>query len=533
MEKIGQDTNAKSKEGMGQSMNDDRTRLWITRGIGAFRVEIPANKDNEWLTWVKRHRDHDDEEGLTWYVDASQIDSESELTRRFGFGVVAVDQLGRLKAAAFGAPPEYVQTIAQAEAHAVAIVLQNTICRAEIVTDCLSNVTLLNNGLKAATNGKKRAARTWTMIANAVDWDQSGISLRWIPAHTAWANSGKDTNARGDRISRLDWQCNRAVDTLAKLAAERHRTDWRTRSRLQKTRNYTRTVRSRLGAVTWASQNISKEVPTDDGTKKVCMTRDSVGKLAGNAPRRLAKKRVATGKAAPLVAHPSARQCADDDSLRKMDPNALTSPLLQWDNVAAASDKLLQACKSRDAACSNLAACATHRGSRTGSARLQTASLCTSAPGARRCAPTLSMGTRTAARRFRFSKFRSAGSKRRFSEVAQVTPSAEDPKLPRIDNEARNAVATQLAATAASAQTAGSLNLSNRHEKDTATEEQALECVLNVLNGIQNGYSTDPSADMNLCGSVMTTYQQHQLSVAPTTGQDTVLTDAALHCTML
>ena len=133
---IGADTNATDKTAMEQTMDADRARLWTTRGFGAFKLPIPIANDKEWLRWIKRHDDYEDEQQLTWHVDASQIDNESEFTRRFGFGIVAIDQLGRLKAAALGSPPDSVQTIAQAEAHAVAMVLSNTTARAEIVTDC-------------------------------------------------------------------------------------------------------------------------------------------------------------------------------------------------------------------------------------------------------------------------------------------------------------------------------------------------------------------------------------------------------------
>ena len=98
-------------------MSTERARLWTTRGIGAFRVPVHKPDDAEWLNWIRRPAEHVDEKQLAWYVDASQIDSESDVTRRFGYGVVAVDKLGRLAAAAMGTPAAYVQTIAQAEQH--------------------------------------------------------------------------------------------------------------------------------------------------------------------------------------------------------------------------------------------------------------------------------------------------------------------------------------------------------------------------------------------------------------------------------
>ena len=179
---VGTDDKANDKATVETAMDADRARLWTTRGIGAFKIPVERPEKAERLKWIRRPAEHLDKQKLTWHVDASQIDDESELTRRFGFGIVAVDEIGKLVAAAVGTPPSYVQTIAQAEAHAVATVMRSTTARAEIVTDCLSNLTLLKGGFAGATNGKKRAARTWNIIANAADWDQNAVPLRWIPA---------------------------------------------------------------------------------------------------------------------------------------------------------------------------------------------------------------------------------------------------------------------------------------------------------------------------------------------------------------
>ena len=344
---IGPDANAIDKANMERNMSADKARLWTTRGLGAFRIPIPAVNEKEWLSWIRKIDDATDEKQLTWYVDASQIDSESQFTRRFGFGMVAIDQLGRLKAAALGSPPDYVQTIAQAEAHAIAMVLCNTASRAGIVTDCQSNTTLLQGGLQAATNGKKRAARTWRIIANAVDWDDDAINLRWMPAHTAWANipkgNGTPTGKPG-HISRIDWQCNRAVDLLAKIAAAKLRTDWATRNKLHKSRIYTKSVRCRLGAVTWASQSITQPTTLDDGTTRMTTKRDSVGKPAGNAPRRLAKKR--SRKTQDQPSSPTPAEISPPGA--KTVTAAEEPPQNEWAAVAVASDKLLQACKRHE-----------------------------------------------------------------------------------------------------------------------------------------------------------------------------------------
>ena len=110
-------------------MDPAQRSLWKTRGIGAFRIHRPKRTDGEWLRWIKPIQPDLPEESITWYIDAFQVDSEFDETRRFGYGIVALDPNGRLVAAALGTPPRYVNTIGQAEAHALAVVLTNTVSR--------------------------------------------------------------------------------------------------------------------------------------------------------------------------------------------------------------------------------------------------------------------------------------------------------------------------------------------------------------------------------------------------------------------
>ena len=107
--------------------------------------------------WIVPIPDDAVEAGLSWYIDASQGDAKFAESTRFGYGMLAVNEYGKLIAAAVGTPPQYVRTIAQAEAHALAMVLSHTSCCKEIVTNCQSNLTVLDGGFKAATNGRKRA----------------------------------------------------------------------------------------------------------------------------------------------------------------------------------------------------------------------------------------------------------------------------------------------------------------------------------------------------------------------------------------
>ena len=124
------------------------------------------------------------------------------------------------------------------------------------MTDCLANVTTLLNGFPLATASRKRAARTWNMIQNACDGDYEAVNLLWVPAHNTWEQAQKVRGSNGAYMSQLDWQGNRAVDFLAKIATQRGRTPWQYRRRLREYREYSIARRARLGAVTWASQSV-------------------------------------------------------------------------------------------------------------------------------------------------------------------------------------------------------------------------------------------------------------------------------------
>ena len=220
-------------------------------------------------------------------MDASQIDGEDRLVRTFGYGILAVCPQGKLVAAANGHPPPYVDTISQAEAHAVAVVLENTTSHGQIVTDCLSNLTLLHSGFRAATDPRRRSARTWKRIERAADGCAEYIKLKWVPAHCSWQQARKGVGSKARYISPIEWQCNRAVDELAKKAAALRRAPASVREALASTRQYALDKRARLGAVTYASQNYEYFSTDADGGTVTHKRRDSTGKPPGNLPPHL------------------------------------------------------------------------------------------------------------------------------------------------------------------------------------------------------------------------------------------------------
>ena len=339
--------------GINQPMTTEQAVLWQTRGIGAFRRSVEATQQQEWFQWILPLHDRWDESKLSWYIDASQIDAKFEETTRFGYGMIAVDDLGRLAAAAVGTPPSYVRTIAQAEAHALAMVLSQTAQCKEIITDCQSNLTVLRSGFKAATDGRRRAARTWRTIEATTDGDADAVPLRWTPAHKSWSSIREARfacNSRDEIAScmqrELDWQCNRAVDHLAKMAASTCRTSWQHRAWLARTQRFSRNTRSRLGAVTWASQSVVVQKVNDDGEVYECTTRDSTGRPAGNAPK---------GKENLDMKRKRDKQSADEDDAdahavprcaRRDTPKVQRTDKPSWEAISEVNDDLLRACRA-------------------------------------------------------------------------------------------------------------------------------------------------------------------------------------------
>ena len=125
------------------------------------------------------------------------------------------------------------------------------------------------------------------------------------------------------------------------MAAKRHRAPWLARERLQKSRDYHRYCRSRLGAVTWASQSVTSTRQNADGSTSIVTIRDSVGKPAGNAPRHLRKKRRVQPTCPPQPQAPPLPQQVSQAAVEEDSGD-------KWDNVIEVSEKLLRAYQSYD-----------------------------------------------------------------------------------------------------------------------------------------------------------------------------------------
>ena len=335
-----------------RGMTEERRALWRTRGIGAFRIFPSSQPKGETLSWVRKPGDHICDADLTWFVDASQVDGDDGWIRSFGIGLLATDDQGKMVAAAYGHPPEYVSTISQAEAHAVAAVLEATMGHNEIVTDCQSNVRLLHSGFQTATDPRRRSARTWRRIQKAADGDESAVKLRWVPAHCSWLKVCQQKPGNELGIKPLEWQGNRAVDELAKKAAFARRAPALLRESLDSTRRAAMQYRARLGAVTHASQNYEWQELAFDGKVVTRSKRDSTGKPPGNLPPHI-KKAAETNSSSPEqqqvpqqpTANPASAPTASSAPTNSVPKQEQTGSRFQV--ITAAIDNLFQAVKLR------------------------------------------------------------------------------------------------------------------------------------------------------------------------------------------
>jgi hypothetical protein len=102
--------------------------------------------------------------------------------------------------------------------------------------------------------------------------------IAWMPAHKSQCQIGKVLKSNGEAMTALDWMANRAVDELAKSAANSVRVPQAALNRLKAVEDLATFWRTRLGRVTYASQNHLCSVLGDDGFMRTVRKRDADGK---------------------------------------------------------------------------------------------------------------------------------------------------------------------------------------------------------------------------------------------------------------
>ena len=153
----------------------------------------------------------------TWYIDGSLYDRPKATVQSLGFGIVLVSQ-GTLLAIGHGVPPHWINDSAGAELWAFHAVLQLSLCPPSVITDCYGIIGGLQEEVAKATSSMRRLARTWGMIAHALDGDFRGACTmaKWMPAHGAAQTIGVALDSSGNAISSIMWRANRLVDLAAK-----------------------------------------------------------------------------------------------------------------------------------------------------------------------------------------------------------------------------------------------------------------------------------------------------------------------------
>ena len=190
-------------------------------------------------------------------------------------------------AAAYGAPPDWVDDIPGSEAWAVKEAAIGALPGCVLRVDCQPCVDAFKAGLEWATGDKRKHARVRTLMLQAWDdFDPEGIV--WMPAHTTEASVGVAELGDGTKLTALDRRGNAHADRLAKQGASTHRVPESIRNRLKQQRQLVKKTVQWIGLASHEANN-QTEPPHRDTT-------------ANKAATRRAKKERAQARAAALAA---------------------------------------------------------------------------------------------------------------------------------------------------------------------------------------------------------------------------------------
>ena len=262
-------------------------RLLLDRGLLAsvdLSQHPPSDQDS--FGWTL-----EPEAGLllhdwTVYLDGSFRDGPTEDMGRTGWGFIARDPEGRVKAAAFGVPPPWIRSIHGAEMWALFAALRCALPGIRLRSDRKAVVDTFHAGRRRATAASDEHARLWSMIFEACD-EEAMPEVVWMPAHTSAADVGRTKLSNGAFLSTLDRAANDAADTLAKRGAETHRIPREVRKRVKQRELLAIWATRSLAVATYAANH------TPDPSGKGLL-RDSAG-LPRAARHRLRNNGFATG----------------------------------------------------------------------------------------------------------------------------------------------------------------------------------------------------------------------------------------------
>ena len=205
---------------------DPQKFLWFTRALRRSPLcKVPARDQEESFEWVKQP-DGGLLEGDV-YTDGSLMDNEPEFEGRckaLGWSFVVLGPDGRVRAAARGCPPAYIDTIYGAELWAVQMVVIRAFAgMARVITDCESVRVGCQSGSKRTTGPGSVYARTWAAVHATGDEGELEVPVVWMPAHTALWQIDTAVKSDGTFLSALDRDANDLADKGAKVAASSRR----------------------------------------------------------------------------------------------------------------------------------------------------------------------------------------------------------------------------------------------------------------------------------------------------------------------
>ncbi len=188
-----------------------RQELLATRGLFALKVRFPKPPCGDTFEWILCPPQDGSEVGATWYVDGSLFDEAKRFARRTGFGIVVVSASGDLIGFGSGIPPHWVVDAAGAELWAMLTVLRLNAFMPDVVTDCKGILDTLYGSPAEACGPKRSLARTWRMVADALDgqFRDAADKLVWMPSHESALSFSSARDSRGLAVTSVMWRANR------------------------------------------------------------------------------------------------------------------------------------------------------------------------------------------------------------------------------------------------------------------------------------------------------------------------------------
>ena len=266
-----------------EELTADQKRILQTRGF----VELPdisqhPRSTHDTMQWTVYPEDGVLQTGWKVYLDGSLRDEPNEHLTRAGFGFIAYDQEGKVKAAACGVPPPWINSIHGAELWALFAALRIAMPGVAYRSDRKAVVDTFKAGEKTATAATVEMARLWKLVFAACDDTPSphlDVDLEWMPAHTKPGDVDVIHLSDGSLLTKRDRQANDAADFLAKRGAQTHRVPRKVWLAFKEREQLAEWAARTLGLATFAVNNHK-----DDGEKGT--RRDSTGLPKAKRPKK-------------------------------------------------------------------------------------------------------------------------------------------------------------------------------------------------------------------------------------------------------